>query len=106
LNLLPKRFINRHQTKLLLFVIWLHVSLLDFLYVSYRGPVFLFKESLQVNTLLTHAFIALLTLFFSLFVMKLLANKPDKVNEGSTDIKAKIKAHPQSKDKIIVERCE
>lgn len=92
MNLLPKRFISRHQKKLLLFVIWLHVSILDFLYVSYRGPVFLYKETLQVNTLLTHALIALLTLVCSLLVIKLFAKKDRVIASGNSlaEFKAKV----------------
>lgn len=92
MNLLPKRFISRHQKKLLLFVIWLHVSILDFLYVSYRGPVFLYKETLQVNTLLTHAFIALLTLAFALLVIKFFAKKDNIITSDNSvaEFKAKV----------------
>jgi len=75
---LSKRFISQHQTKLFFFVIWLHISILNFLYVSYRGPVFLVKESMQLNTLLTHVVIAILTLGFYYFVTKVLAHKHNK----------------------------
>jgi hypothetical protein len=92
LNLFSKRFIDRHQTKLLVFVVWLHVSILDFLYVSYRGPVFLFKESLQVNTLLTHGFIALLTLAFSLLVARFFARKNGEQSQSSIAIDARLNA--------------
>jgi len=80
---LSKRFISQHQTKLFFFVIWLHISILNFLYVSYRGPVFLVKESMQLNTLLTHVVIALLTLGFYFIVTKVLAHKQscDSVGE-------------------------
>ena len=99
MNYLSKRFINRHQTKLLLFVFWLHVSILDFFGI-YRGPVFYFKESMRLNTLLTHALIALFTVAFSLFVMRLFSNKPDVINEDIIDTRVKIK------DNAIKERCE
>ena len=83
MNLFSKHFIRRHQTKLLFFVIWLHVSILDFLYVSYKGPVYLFKESLQLNTILTHIVIALLTLGFYFIVTKIFNSKPQEYMDKS-----------------------
>jgi hypothetical protein len=104
LNLLPKHFIKRHQGKLLLLVIWLHVSLLDFLYVSYRGPVFLYKESLQINTLLTHAFITLLTLacYFLAKTLSVKKTKTDAIakSDGITEVEVK------RKNKVLEKPCE
>jgi hypothetical protein len=62
LNFFPKRFIALHQAKLLLVVVWLHITILDSFYVSYSGPVFFWRESLQLHTLFIHMSIALLTL--------------------------------------------
>gem|GEM_PF-1757084 len=84
MNFLSKHFINRHQAKLLCFVIWLHISILDFFGI-YPGPVFYFKESLQLNTLLTHAVIALLTLAFYFIVTKLFALKQSKSANNSVN---------------------
>ena len=87
MKLFAKHFIKSHQTKLFFLVIWLHVSLLDFLYVSYRGPVFLYKESVQLNTLLTHVSIALLTLACYFLVTKLLDRRSLINSLGNVDPK-------------------
>ena len=87
MNLFAKPFLKTHQTKLFFLVIWLHVSLLDFLYVSYRGPVFLYKESVEPNTLLTHVSIALLTLACYFLVAKLLDRKNHIPSLGNVDPK-------------------
>jgi len=64
LNLLPIKFITRHQAKLLFIVVWAHVTILDLFYVSYAGPVFLWEKSIQAHTLFIHLTVALLTLAF------------------------------------------
>ena len=62
MNLLPTKFISRHQAKLLFIVIWGHVTILDLFYVSYSGPIFFWQESLQPYTLFIHLTVASLTL--------------------------------------------
>jgi hypothetical protein len=61
LNLFPKAFLTKHRLKLLFVTIWLHVSALDLFFVTYRGPVFLWKENMELQTLVVHFLIALLT---------------------------------------------
>ncbi|TPH15135.1 hypothetical protein [Litorilituus lipolyticus] len=74
-----KDFIARHQTKLLFVTLWLHVSLLDFLNVTQRGSLFLWQESSEIKTLITHVIIAVVSILFYLFIKavisKLTANK-------------------------------
>jgi hypothetical protein len=48
--------------------IWLHVTLLDLFYITSHGIVFLWHDNAQIKTLLTHAFIAFLSLGFYLLV--------------------------------------
>lgn len=69
MQLLPRAFIARHQAKLLFMVVWLHVSILDFFYVTYSGPTFFWQESVQLTTLAIHLSVALLTLGFYFILM-------------------------------------
>ena len=64
MNLLPIKFITRHQVKLLFIVVWAHVTILNLFYVNYAGPVFLWEKSIQAHTLFIHLTVALLTLAF------------------------------------------
>jgi len=61
LKLFSKQFLARHQLKLFFVIIWLHVSMLDLFYITYRGPVFLWQENAQLITLAVHFSIAALT---------------------------------------------
>ena len=64
MNLFPKKFIIRHQAKLLFLVVWGHVTILDLCYVTYSGPIFFWQENLQPFTLFIHLTVASLTLAF------------------------------------------
>ncbi|MBL4822439.1 MAG: hypothetical protein JKX90_02800 [Colwellia sp.] len=61
MHLLSATFLARHQFKLLLVVVWLHVSVLDLFYITYNGPVFLWQDNSQLLTLVVHFSIALAT---------------------------------------------
>jgi len=63
--------IYQYKIVLLFFVVWAHVSVLNLFYVNYSGPVFLWKENSQLQTIQVHFFIALLTTGFFLMVSKL-----------------------------------
>jgi hypothetical protein len=71
LNLLPIKFITRHQAKLLFIVVWAHVTILDLFYVSYAGPVFLWDKSIQMHTLFIHLVVAFSTLAFYFLLMEI-----------------------------------
>lgn len=62
MNLFSPSFIKRHQAKLLLLVLWAHVTILNLFYVTYQGPIFFWQQSLQAKTLIIHVTIACLTL--------------------------------------------
>ena len=55
-------------------MIWLHVTLLDLLYVNRHGAYLLWEEGIRPSTLLTHLLIAITTVFFYLLVIKLSAS--------------------------------
>jgi hypothetical protein len=63
--------IYQYKMTLLFFILWAHVSLLNLLYVNYRGPVFLWQENSELLTIQTHFLIALITTLFFLAVTKL-----------------------------------
>ncbi len=60
----------KRRTTLLFLIIWAHVTLLDLFYVGNKGPVFLWAQNIQPKTLLTHFFIALLSLLFYIAIVK------------------------------------
>ncbi len=66
-----RQFIARHQLKLLLLIIWLHITFLDLFVVTSKGGLFLWQDNLQVKAILTHAAIALTSFAFYLLVSKL-----------------------------------
>ncbi len=72
MNLFPKKFIIRHQAKLLFIVVWAHVTILDLCYVTYSGPIFFWQENLQPYTLFIHLTVATLTLAFYFLLMNLI----------------------------------
>ncbi len=71
MNLFPRKFIARHQEKLLFAVVWLHVTMLNLFYVSYSGPIFFWSESVQLKTLAIHLSVALVTLGLYFTLIKL-----------------------------------
>jgi len=73
LNLFSTSFLAKHKVKLLFILVWLHISILDLFYLTYRGPVFLWQENGQFKTLLVHLFIALATVGCYLATEKLTA---------------------------------
>ncbi|RHW77837.1 hypothetical protein [Colwellia sp. RSH04] len=73
MKLLLKDFIARHQTKLLFVTLWLHVTLLDFLNVTQRGSLFLWQESSEIKTLVTHLIIAVISILFYLFIKAIIS---------------------------------
>jgi hypothetical protein len=42
-------------------VIWLHISILDLFFITYNGPVFLWRDNSQLPTIIVHFSIALAT---------------------------------------------
>ncbi|MGL1958614.1 MAG: hypothetical protein OCD00_15005 [Colwellia sp.] len=71
MNLFSSQFIIRHQRKMFFVIIWLHISILDLFYVTYRGPVFLWQKNAELLTLVVHFGIALATLAFYLLLKKI-----------------------------------
>ncbi len=59
-------------------IVWLHISLLDLFYLTYRGPVFLWHENTQLLTLIVHFSIALMTVTFYWLISKLRSKKLSK----------------------------
>lgn len=92
MNLLPAKFIKRHQAKLLFLILWAHVTILDLCYVTYAGPVFFFEENLQPSTLFIHLSVAFCTLFFY-FVLLALFSKYQQSNSGMNTKADKLKDH-------------
>ena len=80
LNLFSKAFLTRHRLKLLFVTIWLHVSVLDLFFVTYRGPVFLWQENAQPLTLLVHFLIALATVTLYWLINHYTSKKNNKNN--------------------------
>tara|TARA_R110001583_G_scaffold47292_12_gene148215 strand:- start:2107 stop:2415 length:309 start_codon:yes stop_codon:yes gene_type:complete len=93
LNLFSKAFLAQHRLKLLFLIIWLHITALDLFYISYRGPVFLWKENAQFLTLLVHLVIALATVGLYWLLSKRAKAK------FKTKTKLKTKANSQSDTK-------
>jgi len=62
-------------------IIWLHVSILDLFFITYKGPVFLWQESSQVMTLAVHFLIALMTTGLYKLLCKLRVNQSKTVSE-------------------------
>jgi hypothetical protein len=71
LNLLPLNFIKRHQAKLLFVVVLAHVTILDLVYVTYKGPLFFWQQSFQWFTVFIHLTVAFLTLIFYFMLIRL-----------------------------------
>jgi len=91
LNLFSKTFLARNQLKLLFVVIWLHISLLDLVFFTYRGSVFLWQENIQLLTLFVHFSIALATTTVYWLINKFLTrqsviNKFNAVAQGESDM--------------------
>ena len=78
LNLFSKNFLARHRLKLMFLLVWLHISLLDLFYLTYRGPVFLWHDNAQLLTITVHLSIALTTVIFYWLVNKLLSKHLSK----------------------------
>lgn len=76
LNLFSQSFLEQHRIKLLFVIIWLHISALDLFYVTYRGPVFLWQENVQLQTLVAHVLIALATIGLYCFISKRKSTNP------------------------------
>tara|TARA_R110000737_G_scaffold326879_1_gene340829 strand:- start:1438 stop:1761 length:324 start_codon:yes stop_codon:yes gene_type:complete len=77
--------IYQYKITLLFFVLWAHVSLLNLFYVNYSGPVFLWQENSQFQTIQVHFLIALITTLFFLAVTKLrLMNRNKTVKIADT----------------------
>lgn len=66
-----RQFIARHQHKLLLLIIWLHITFLDLFVITGSGAKLLWHDNLQIKTILTHVTIALTSFSFYLLVHKL-----------------------------------
>jgi len=81
LHLFSATFLARHQVKLLLVVIWLHVSVLDLFYITYNGPVFLWQDNSQLLTLVVHFSIALATAGLFKMIAKARVNKPKELGQ-------------------------
>jgi len=81
LTLFSKAFLTRHRLKLLCAVIWLHISVLDLFYITYRGPVFMWKENLQLKTIAVHFFIAVTTTAVYWLVNKYMTKNVNKSAE-------------------------
>ncbi|OUR60171.1 hypothetical protein A9Q74_14360 [Colwellia sp. 39_35_sub15_T18] len=73
MNLFSKKFLARHRLKLMFVLVWLHISLLDLFYLTYRGPVFLWHDNAQLLTITVHFSIALMTVIFYWLISKLLS---------------------------------
>ncbi len=71
MNVLAHQLIARHRGKLIFIVFWLHVSLLNTINVSSRGPLFLWHESGQLFTLVVNFAVALGAFSFYLIIIKL-----------------------------------
>lgn len=52
------------QSALLFFILWLHISALDLVFINYSGFVLLWDQNIHWLTLATHLFIALMTTAF------------------------------------------
>jgi len=96
LNLFSKTFLERNQLKLLFVVIWLHISLLDLVFFTYRGSVFLWQENIQPITLFVHFSIALATttvywLINKFIICKLHTTSKVKPDVDSCNVIKKIK---------------
>jgi hypothetical protein len=67
-----KVWLNNKNTQLF-FVLWLHITLLNLFFANQNGFVFLWQESAELNTLLTHLFSALAATLFYLVISKVIA---------------------------------
>lgn len=89
MNLFPKKFIIRHQAKLLFIAVWGHVTILDLCFVTYSGPMFFWQKSLQPYTLFIHLTVASLTLAFYFLLInvsaRFRANKTTKILNSTKD---------------------
>ncbi|WDE11195.1 hypothetical protein [Thalassomonas haliotis] len=65
--------ISAMKTKAMLFVlvIWVHITLLDLMFINHRGLVILWQENSRYQTIFTHLFIVLLTFVLYLTLVKL-----------------------------------
>lgn len=81
MHLLSTVFLARHQCKLVFIIIWLHISVLDLFYITYRGPVFLWQENAQLLTLVVHFLIALTTTGLYKIISKARINKSQELTE-------------------------
>jgi hypothetical protein len=84
LHRLSRQFIARHQTKFLFMVFWLHISLLNTINVSSRGPLFLWHESSQITTILINLSVATVAILFYKVINKLFSLRNSNTN-GSKD---------------------
>ena len=81
MHLLSTTFLARHQSTLLLVIIWLHVSALDLFYITYSGPVFLWQDNTKLLTLGVHFSIALATTGLYKVISPARVNKSQKLGE-------------------------
>lgn len=81
MHLFSSTFLARHQFKLVFLIIWLHVSVLDLFFITYKGPVFLWHENSQLLTLMVHFLIALSTAILFKVVAKKRVNKEQVLGE-------------------------
>jgi len=56
-------------------IIFIHLTALDFFFVNYQGPVFLWDKATELATLTTHFVIALVSCLIFILVEKLLQRK-------------------------------
>jgi len=81
LHLFTTTFLTQYRFKLFFIIIWLHVSILDLFFITYKGPVFLWQENSEFITLAVHFLIALTTTGLYKLLFKVRANQSEKVSE-------------------------
>lgn len=54
----------KNKTFYLFIVLLVHISILDFFFVTHNGPVFLFDKNLEIKTIITHLIITSISVGF------------------------------------------
>lgn len=60
----------KSKTFILFIVLLVHVTLLDFFFVTHQGPVFLFDKNSELKTIVTHLLIVLASVGFYVLLTK------------------------------------
>lgn len=78
--------LSKKQLAFVFLSLWFHVSLLDLMLVNFKGPVFLWKDNITLDAIVTHFLIA----FISTLVVYALTRLSDKMKQSRVNVSERI----------------